>query len=83
MKSFSHREFTDSIIIQELSLLQVIDFLYNMNIYGTNMDPIINQNHDPSRRRLMDNEIVNIWSIHFGFFHMRINLQNRFSQNQD
>ena len=35
MTSFSHREFTDSLITQKLTLCQVMDCLYNMDIYGT------------------------------------------------
>ena len=38
--SFSHREFTDSLITQKLTLRQVVDFLYNMDIHDTNMNPI-------------------------------------------
>ena len=35
MTSFSHQEFTDSIITRKT-------FVYNMDIYDTNMDPIRN-----------------------------------------
>ena len=42
MTSFLHRKFTDSLITQKLTLCQVVDFLYNMNIYDTNIDPIRN-----------------------------------------
>ena len=42
MTSFSHREFTDSLITQELTLCQVVDYVYNMDIYNTNMDPVRN-----------------------------------------
>ena len=38
LMSFSHREFTDSLITQKLTLRQVVDFVYNMDIYDTNMD---------------------------------------------
>ena len=34
-----HREFTDSLKTQELTVCQVVDFLYNMDTYGKNMDP--------------------------------------------
>ena len=42
MTSFSHREFTDSLITQKLTLCQVVDSIYNMDLYDTNMDPIRN-----------------------------------------
>ena len=42
MTSFSHREFTDSLITQKFILCQMVDFLYNMDIYDTNMESIKN-----------------------------------------
>ena len=33
MMSFSHREFTDLLITQKLTLCQMVDFLYNMDIF--------------------------------------------------
>ena len=40
--SFSHREFKDCLITQKFTLCQVVDFLYNMDIYDTNMEYIKN-----------------------------------------
>ena len=42
MTSFSHREFTDSLITQKQTLCQVVDFVYNMDIHDTNMGLIRN-----------------------------------------
>ena len=36
MTSFSHREFKDLLIAQKFTLCQIVDFLYNMDIYDTN-----------------------------------------------
>ena len=45
MTSFSYREFTDSLITQKLTLCPVAEFLYNMGVYDTNMDPITSSLH--------------------------------------
>ena len=37
MTSFSHSEFKDLLITQRFTLCQMVDFLYNMDIYDTNM----------------------------------------------
>ena len=39
MTSFSHSEFTDSLIAQKLTFCKVVNFVYNMAIYDTNIDP--------------------------------------------
>ena len=36
--SFSHREFKDLLITQKFTLCQMVDFLYNMDIYDTNVE---------------------------------------------
>ena len=36
--SFSHREFKDCLITQKFTLCEVVDFLYNMDIYDTNLE---------------------------------------------
>ena len=51
MTSLSHHKFTGSLIPQKLTLRQVVDFWYNMDIYGANMDPIRNQHCDFSLLR--------------------------------
>ena len=38
MTSFSHREFEDLLITQKFTLCKMVDCLYNMDIYGTNME---------------------------------------------
>ena len=42
MTSLSHREFKDLLITQKFTLCQMLDFLYNMDIYDTNMEYIKN-----------------------------------------
>ena len=37
MTSFSHSEFKDLLITQRFTLCQMVDILYNMDIYDTNM----------------------------------------------
>ena len=51
MTSFSHHEFTVSLIIQKFTLCQMVDFLYFMDIYDTNMEFIKNYNYDDSLLR--------------------------------
>ena len=51
MTSFSHREFKDCIIPQKLTSCQVVDFLYNMDIYDTNLEYIKNYKYDDSLLR--------------------------------
>ena len=50
MTSFSHREFKD-LLTQKFTLYQMVDFLYNMDIYDPNMEYIKNQNYDDSLLR--------------------------------
>ena len=37
MTSFSHSEFKDLFITQRFTLCQMVDFVYNIDIYDTNM----------------------------------------------
>ena len=45
MTSFSHRKFTNSLTTRKLTLRQVVEFWYNMDIHDTNMDLIRNYNN--------------------------------------
>ena len=38
MTSFSHREFEDLLITQKFTLCQVVEFVYNIDIYDTSMN---------------------------------------------
>ena len=51
MTPFSHREFKDCLITQKFTLYQVVDFLYNMDIYDTNLEYIKNWKYDDSLLR--------------------------------
>ena len=51
MTSFSHGEFTVSLITQKFTLCQMVDFRYNMDIYDTNMEFIKNYNYNDSLLR--------------------------------
>ena len=45
MTSFPHSEFKDLLITQKFTLCQMVDFLYNMDIYDTNLVYIKNYNY--------------------------------------
>ena len=51
MTSFSHNEFKDLLITRRFTLCQMVDFLYNMDIYDTNMVYLKNYNYDESLLR--------------------------------
>ena len=42
---------TDLLITQKFTLYQMVDFLYDMDIYDTNMEHIKNQNYNDSLLR--------------------------------
>ena len=48
MTSFSHREFTVSLINQKFTLCQMVDYRYDMDIYDSNMESIKNYNYNDS-----------------------------------
>ena len=47
MSSLSHREFIDLLLTHNLRC-QIVDFLYNMDKYFTNLEHIKNPNYDDS-----------------------------------
>ena len=69
MTSFSYREFTDSLITQNLTLCQVAEFLYNMDVYDTNMDPITSSLHYENSKKSLNLTQLSQYTRSTKFYH--------------
>ena len=67
MTSFSHSEFKDLLITHRFTLCQMVDFLYNMDIYDTNMVYI--------KIRII---MTHFWDITSSTFHNWANIRDKY-----